>query len=222
MLLQLRTYPLAFFLLGVTLLYNVVEGIVAITSGFRADSIVLVSFGVDSYLEVLAAGAVIWRLSCVDDEAGERAEGRALRLIGLTFLALAVAVVFQAVVAFAAADGASESRVGIALLVASLTVMPMLALAKLRTAARSRLPSLAAEARETIACSYLSLTALTGLTATALFGFWWLDPMAALLMMPWLVKEGLEGLRGEACFDGTHLCWCRECWYGLRGCTDVA
>ena len=82
---QVRAYPFAFALLSVTLLYNVGEGVIAITSGLRSESIVLVSFGVDSYLEVLATAAVIWRLSYRDDEAGERAEGRALRFIGTTF-----------------------------------------------------------------------------------------------------------------------------------------
>ncbi|MFN0148584.1 MAG: cation transporter [Dehalococcoidia bacterium] len=219
---QLRAYPLAFFLLGVTLLYNVVEGLLAITSGLQADSIVLITFGMDSYLEVLAAAAVIWRLSYLDDEAGERAEKRALRLIGVTFLVLAVAVVFQAALAFASTDGASESPLGVALLAASLTIMPILAIAKLRTAARANLPALAAEAKETIACSYLSLTALAGLAVTWLAGAWWLDPLAALLMVPWLGKEAWAGIRGDACFDGTKLCWCRECWYGLRGCTSTA
>ena len=219
---QVRAYPFAFALLSVTLLYNVGEGAIAITSGLRADSIVLVSFGADSYLEVLAAAAVIWRLSYRDDEAGERAEGRALRFIGTTFLVLACAVVLQSLVALYQGEGASESRVGIALLVASLAIMPVLAIAKLRTAARDNLPALAAEAKETVACSYLSLTALVGLVAVALFGSWWLDPLAALLMVPWLVKEGLEGVKGEACVDGAKVCWCRTCWWGLRPCTDAA
>jgi divalent metal cation (Fe/Co/Zn/Cd) transporter len=99
--------------------------------------------------------------------------------------------------------------------------MPVLAMAKLRTAARSNLPALAAEAKETVACSGLSLTALTGLGATAAFGLWWIDPIAALVMVPWLVKEGREGVKGEACFEGARVCWCRECWWGLRTCTDV-
>lgn len=219
---QLRTYPLAFALLAITLLYNVVEGVIAVTSGLQAGSLVLLSFGADSYLEVLAAVAVMWRLSYRDEEAGDRAEGRALRLIGITFLALAAAVVFQAAYALATGEGASESRIGIALLSASFVIMPILALAKLRTAARSSLPALAAEAKETVACSYLSLTALAGLLATAIFGAWWIDSLAALLMVPWLVREGLEGIRGDACFDGARMCWCRECWFGLRGCTDAA
>lgn len=215
-------YRLGFVLLAVTLLYNVAEGAIAFASGFAAQSLVLVTFGADSYVEVAAASAVIWRLTYRDEEAGERAERKALRLIGWTFLFLAVAVVLQGVFALAERQGAESSAVGIALLVASLLIMPVLAIAKLWTAARANLPVLAAEAKETVACSYLSLTAIIGLGAVATFGWWWLDPLAALLMVPWLVKEGLEGIRGDACFDGAKVCWCRTCWFGLRACRDIA
>lgn len=215
-------YRLAFVLLAATLLYNVGEGAIALYSGVAAGSLVLVTFGADSYVEVAAASAVIWRLTYRDEDAGERAEAKALRLIGWTFLILAAAVVLQIVVAISGRKGAEESTVGVALLVASLAIMPVLAVAKLWVAARADLPVLAAEAKETVACSYLSLTALVGLVAVAAFGWWWLDPLAALFMVPWLVKEGLEGIRGDACFDGAKVCWCRECWYGLRACRDVA
>lgn len=219
---QLRRYPGAFALLAITLLYNAAEGVAAIWAGISAGSIVLVSFGADSYLEVLAAGAVAWRLSFRDEEAGERAEARALRIVGFTFIALAAAVVFQSALSLSTREGAEESPAGIVILVASLVFMPLLATAKLRTAARAGLPALAAEAKETVACSYLSLTALLGLVATAIAGAWWIDPVAALLMVPWLIREGREGLRGEACFDGARLCWCRGCWFGFRACTDPA
>lgn len=205
-----------------TIIYNVTEGVIALWLGLSAGSIVLLAFGADSYLEVMAAGAVAWRLSIDDEEAGERAEQRAMRFIGATFLILAAAVIFQSVFALATRDGAEESVVGLGLLLASLTVMPVLALAKLWTAAAVNLPVLAAEAKETVACSYLSLTAFAGLIATIVFGAWWLDPVAALLMVPWLVKEGLEGVRGDACFEGNRPCFCGECWYGLRSCTDLA
>lgn len=215
-------YGLALGLLAITLLYNVGEGVIAIAAGIAAHSLVLLTFGADSYVEVAASGAVIWRLTYRDDEAGERAERKALRIIGWTFLVLAGAVVFQAAWALTTGEGASESPVGIALLIASLLVMPVLAVAKLWVAARADLPVLAAEAKETVACWYLSVTALAGLLATALLGWWWLDPLAAVLMVPWLAKEGLEGIRGDACFEGAKVCWCRECWFGLRSCTDSA
>ncbi len=212
---------LAVGLLVLTLLYNVAEGAIAVLSGMRAHSLVLVAFGGDSYVEVLAAGAVLWRLTFRDEEAGERAEGRALRLIGATFLVLAAAVLFQGFLALVNRAGASESVVGLALLMTSLIVMPALAIAKLRIAAETNMPVFAAEAKETVACSYLSVTALLGLIATAAFGWWWLDATAALLMVPWLVKEGREGLKGEACYEGARVCWCRRCWFGIRACTDL-
>lgn len=216
-----RFRRLAFTLLAITIVYNVFEGILAITAGLAAGSLILLAFGADSYLEVLAAGAVVWRLSFSDEERGERAEGRARRFIGITFLALSVAVVVQAAAALATRGGAAESTLGLALLAASLTLMPVLAFAKLWTAAKANLPVLAAEAKETIACSYLSLTALAGLVAVALFHWWWLDSAAALLMVPWLVREGLEGVRGAACFESARACFCRSCWFGLATCTDL-
>ena len=216
-----RLRRLAVALLILTALYNVAEGVIAIASGLRAESLTLLAFGADSYLEVLAAGAVLWRLSYRDEEAGERAEQRAMRLIGWTFLILAAAVVFQSVSALIQRHAAEESVVGLLLLAASLVLMPVLSLAKLWTAARAKLPVLAAEAKETVACSYLSLTAFAGLLATALLGWWWLDAAAALLLVPWLVREGLEGVRGDACFDGLRPCFCRTCLGGLRSCTPV-
>jgi divalent metal cation (Fe/Co/Zn/Cd) transporter len=205
-------------LLLLTLLYNVAEGALSIFAGIRSDSVVLVAFGADSYLEVLAAAAVIWRLSYRDEEAGERAERRAMRLIGVTFLALAAAIVFQASFSLASREAAGESLMGLLVLTASLVTMPPLALAKFWTAARAKLPVLAAEAKETIACCYLSLTAFAGVFAVFLFGWWWLDAVAALLMVPWLAREGLEGVRAEACFDGVRPCFCRACLFGVRDC----
>ena len=213
-----RALATARILLGVTILYNVAEGVIAIASGIAAGSISLVAFGADSYLEVGAASAVLWRINIADPERGEAAEQRAMRFIGWTFLVLSAAIVFQATLAFASRDGAEESVVGVSLALASVTVMPALALWKLKIAADGRLLALAAEAKETIACSYLSLTLLAGLVANLLFGWWWLDAATALLLVPWLVREGLAGARGEACFEGLTTCFCRTCLYGVRQC----
>lgn len=215
---MLRERSLAFWLIGLTAAYNVAEGLIAISSGVAAQSVALVAFGADSYLEVAAALAVGWRLMARDDEVGEQRETHALRFIGVTFLVLAAAVTIEAVLSLSGGEGASESLVGIVLLVASLAIMPAVAVAKLKVATERALPALAAEARETVACSYLSLTVLAGLVATWALGWWWLDAVAALAMVPWLVREGLEGVRGEACFDGAVLCWCRRCLWGVRDC----
>jgi divalent metal cation (Fe/Co/Zn/Cd) transporter len=208
-------------LLAATIAYNAAEGVIAILAGFAAGSVALLAFGADSYLEVAAAGAVLWRLSMASEERGEQAERRALRFIGWTFLALAAAVVYQAGSALMSRDGAGESFVGIGLAVASSTLMPGLALGKLWTAARTNIPVLAAEAKETLACSFLSVTLLAGLVANALVGWWWIDPATALLLVPWLLREGFEGVRGEICFEDLRACFCRACFYGLRSCPAV-
>lgn len=208
----------AFGLLGLTIVYNVLEGLIAIAEGLRAGSIALVGFGMDSYIEVAAASVLIVRLTYRDEETGERMETRALRFIGATFLALAIYVAATSVWALLGEDGADESLVGILLAAASLTVMPLVAVAKLRVARDMGSGALAAEAKETVACSYLSLTLLAGLAANAAFGWWWLDAATALLLTPWLVREGMEGLRGEACHEGARLCWCRSCLYGIIDC----
>ena len=205
-------------LLWFTLLYNVVEGVLALWSAAMARSVALAGFGLDSYLEVGAAALVLWRLSVVDEERGERIEGRVVRLIGWTFIVLSVGIVAQSAYTLSQRTGAEESMLGIALAATSVVVMPAIALWKLRVAASGGLHSIAIEAKETIACSYLSLTLLAGLVANALLGWWWLDAITALLLVPWLVREGLEGVRGEEHEKAGSLCWCPACMFGLRQC----
>ena len=127
----------------------------------------------------------------------EETERRVLRFIGLTFLVLAAYVTVEAGISLWRRERPSESAIGIALAIASLIVMPAVSFGKLRAASALGSESLRAEAKETLACSYLSLTLLVGLAANALAGWWWADPVAALLMVPWLVSEGIEGWRGE-------------------------
>ena len=207
-------------LLLFTIIYNIAEGVIAIWAGIAAGSISLLTFGADSYLEVAAASIVYWRLAVKqDDEDSGEIEERIEKFIGWTFLALAAAVVFQTVFALANRNGAEESVPGIVLALVSVTLMPAIALWKLRLASDMNLRSLAAEAKETLACSYLSVTLLIGLAFNALLGWWWLDPLTALLLIPWLIKEGLEGVRGEDDDDEdepAQLCSCRKCMFGLR------
>ena len=187
----------AVLLLYLTVAWNVVEGVVAISAGVVAGSIALVGFGLDSFIEVFAASLLIWRLRVPEGPASERAERRAVFLIGLTFLILAAYVSAEALFNLIGDVEAAESAVGIGLAAVSLAVMPALAGLKLRTSRQLGSSSLAAEAKETLACSYLSATLLVGLVLNATAGWWWADPAAALAMVPWLVREGAEGLRGE-------------------------
>jgi divalent metal cation (Fe/Co/Zn/Cd) transporter len=155
----------------------------------------------DSVIECAAAAVLLWRLwvetRSEDSERVEAAERRVRRFVGLTFLALAVYVIAQGALSLALASRPETSRVGIGLAGASLVIMPLLAWAKLRTAARLHSKALGAEAKETLACAYLSLALLLGLVLNLALGWWWADPVAALFMVPWLVWEGVEGVRGE-------------------------
>ncbi len=185
-----------------TLVYNLVEAAVSIWAGVEAESIALFGFGLDSVIEVAAAVAMLWRLTVElrthDGERVERAERRVYRVIGATFIALAVYVVVQAVLTLTSGDRPRPTVIGIVIAAASLVVMPAIATAKLRVARKMRSEALAAEAKETLACAYLSLALLVGLALNKAAGWWWADPVVALLMVPWLVREGLEGLRGES------------------------
>lgn len=188
-----------------TMAYNIIEAIIAVASGVAAGSIALVGFGLDSVIECAAAGALLWRLSVeargADREEVESSERKVQRFIGGTFIALALYVIIVAGSTLWGTRHPEESPIGIVLAIASLAIMPLVAWGKLRAASVIGSASLRAEAKETLACAYLSLALLLGLGANALLGWWWADPVAALLMVPWLVKEGIEGLRAEECCD---------------------
>jgi divalent metal cation (Fe/Co/Zn/Cd) transporter len=191
------------WLVGATMAYNVAEGVISLWAGIRASSIALVGFGLDSFIECAAAAALFWRLGVeaqgASPEVIERSEERVHRFVGGTFLALALYVLIQAGLTLSRQDVVEESIVGMVLAAVSLVVMPLVSWGKLHAASAIQSDALRLEAKETLACSYLSFTLLLGLVANALAGWWWADPVAALLMVPWLVKEGMEGLRGEHC-----------------------
>lgn len=193
------------WLVGATLAYNVVEAAIALASGAAADSIALVGFGLDSGIEVAAAAVLLWRLALeaggTDGDELELAERRVHRFVGATFLALAVYVTGQAGWTLWSQDEPRESVVGIVLAAASLAIMPLVSWGKLRAAREIGSAALRAEAKETLACSYLSFALLLGLLANAAAGWWWADPVAALAMVPWLIREGREGIRGESCAE---------------------
>jgi len=186
-----------------TLAYNSLEGILSVAAGALAGSVALVGFGLDSFIEVSASGAAIWRLHRDADAAHrERAERLALRFIAATFVALSAYIAVDALHDLLTRAAPQSSPVGIAIAVASLIVMPVLAAAKRRVASRLRSGALRAEARQTDICMYLSGLLLLGLALNALLGWWWADPVAALLMVPLIAREGIETWRGRyACCD---------------------
>lgn len=198
-----RWQRIAITLVVVTMVYNTLEAGIGLWSGIVAKSVALVGFGLDSIIECVAAGALLWRLRVegrgVSHHELERAELRVHRIVGVTFLVLAIYVTGQAGWVLVTRAAPAESSAGIVLAAVSLVVMPLVAWGKLRAAREIGSNALRAEAKETLACSYLSFTLLLGLVANALVAWWWADPLAALLMVPWLVKEGREGVRGTCC-----------------------
>ncbi len=192
---------IALWLVAATQGYNVLEAAIALWAAVRASSIALLGFGLDSLIETAAAGAMLyhlwWETQGRDPEQIEGRERAVHRFVGLTLLLLAAYVVGEAAWTLWRREAAAESVVGIALAAASLVIMPLVSLSKLRAAREVGSRALAAEAKETLACSYLSFCLLAGLAANAALGWWWADPVAALLMVPWLVHEGLEGFEGE-------------------------
>ena len=185
-----------------TVLWNAVEGIVSVTAGVLAGSIALVGFGVDSFVETSSGAVMLWRFRPRPDRAAEeRAEARALRLVGISLLLLAAYVTWDAAASLVQRDRPDASLAGIIVAAVSLVVMPVLARRKRRVAAALGSRALAADSFQTTACMYLSAILLVGLALNAAFGLWWADPVAALAMVPILAKEGREALRGKACDD---------------------
>jgi divalent metal cation (Fe/Co/Zn/Cd) transporter len=185
-----------------TIAYNSLEGLIALVAGFLAGSIALIGFGFDSVIEVTSGTALLWRLHAdLDAEWRERVEAITLRIVGVCFLALAVYVSYEAVSSLLYRELPERSVPGILLAVASLIVMPLLARAKRKVARGIDSGAMMADARQTEFCTYLSAILLGGLLCNVLFGWWWADPAAALVMVPVIVKEGIEALRGETCCD---------------------
>jgi divalent metal cation (Fe/Co/Zn/Cd) transporter len=186
-----------------TIAYNVIEAVIAIGAGIAASSIALVGFGFDSTVEVSSAVIVVWQLR--GERRGgydEERERRALRLIAISFFALALYVSVEAVRdLFFVSAVADESIVGIVLAALSLGIMPVLAVAKRRVAAQLRSPTLRADAAETMVCTWLSAVLLGGLALNAVAGWWWADPIAAIGIAVLAAKEGVETWRGESCDD---------------------
>ena len=180
-----------------TLAYNTLEGVIAITAGLAAGSVALVGFGIDSGIELGASAAALWRLNADADVTRRAAVERAShRVIGALFVILAIYIALDAGTALWNREAPGKSPVGIALAVASVLVMPLLARAKRRVGVELGSRALTAEATQTALCTWLSAILLAGLGLNAWLGWWWADPVAALVMIPIIVREGVEGLRG--------------------------
>lgn len=186
---------------AITVIWNIAEGIIAVTAGMLAGSTALLAFGIDSFVETASGAIVGWRLL---DEMKNRSDLRALqveklasRIAAMLLLVLAAYIAVDAAVRLLGVSARPrESLMGIAITAVSLVVMPLLGRAKLRCAGAIGSAALRADAYESIACAWLSVTAFLGLGANAAFGWWWADPLAALALIPLIVREGWEGLSG--------------------------
>jgi divalent metal cation (Fe/Co/Zn/Cd) transporter len=194
---------MAWLLTATSIVWNLVEAVVAVMSGLLARSVALVGFGLDSLIEVSSATIIAWWLArqCDDEAVNAHRERLAVRLIALSFLGISAYVTWDAVMKLAGRDDAPErSWLGIGLLAASLLVMPALAWAKRRVATRLGSVALHADASETQLCSYLSAVVLVGLLANGMLGWWWMDPVAGL------VVAGLAGYEGMKTWMSGDLC----------------
>ena len=193
----LRLRKKALCLSYLTVGYNILEGVISIVAGALAGSIALIGFGVDSFVESLSGGVMIWRFrkrsEISKDEEG-RLERRALRLISLTFFILAAYVLYESIDKLIHQEIPDPSLFGIIIALVSLAVVPALFYQKYRTGGALNSKSLIADSKETLACVFLSLTLLIGLGANYLFGFWQADPIAGLIIVMYLVKEGYTTL----------------------------
>lgn len=185
-----------------TIAYNCVEALVALVSGFLAGSVALVSFGFDSVIEVTASGAGQWRLR---SDAGPvrraRVERVSHRIIGWSFVALALYVLIDGAETLRRREHPRPAMTGLVLLCLSVIVMPLLARLKKRVAIELGSRAMVAESAQTSLCAWLSVIALAGVGLNAWLGWWWADPIAAIAMVPIIAREGVEGIRGEAHCD---------------------
>jgi divalent metal cation (Fe/Co/Zn/Cd) transporter len=177
---------------------------VADIAGAMAGSISLVGFGLDSFIEVVSGGALLWRISTdADLSRRERNEKLSLRIVGISFLALAAYIAFESVTGLVDNKAPEHSLAGIILAIASLIVMPLLSRAKRRVGYELGSAAMNADAKQNQFCSYLSAILLSGLLLNAALGWWWADPLAALVMTPIIAREGLQSIPGE---DRCHEC----------------
>jgi divalent metal cation (Fe/Co/Zn/Cd) transporter len=183
-----------------TIAWNSLEGIIAVVSGILAGSISLVGFGVDSFIEVTSGAALLWRMSVdAEEHRRERIERTTLRIVGACFIALAAYVGYEAASNLIGRRAPEHSLPGIILACVSLVVMPLLSRAKRRVGTHLKSAAMNADAKQTEFCTYLSAILLGGLLLNMVYDLWWADRLAALVMVPIIAKEGVDGLRAKGC-----------------------
>jgi divalent metal cation (Fe/Co/Zn/Cd) transporter len=187
-------------LAGAGIAWHAIEAAIAVGAGIAAGSIALVGFGADSVVESLAGFVLLWRFGG-NRHASEATEQRAYRLIGVSFYVIAAYVALEALRLLFSAAHPETSWIGIALAAVTLATMPPLAIAKARLAERLGSAATRAEGRQNMLCAYLSGALLIGLGANALAGWWWADPITALVIAAVAIREGREAWRGEACCE---------------------
>ena len=181
---------------AVTIGYNLVEAVIAISAGAAASSVALIGFGLDSTIEVLSAAAVAWQFTRKDPERWEKGT---LRVIAVAFFALAVYVTLTSVLALVGAVEVEHSTLGIVITAVSVVIMPFLSLVERRTGHELGSATAVADSKQTLLCTYLSAAVLIGLLLNTLFGWWWADPVAALVIVFFALREGVEAWKGDAC-----------------------
>ena len=189
-----RALRLSYF----TLFYNILEGLVSVFAGALAGSIALIGFGMDSFIESLSGGVMIWRFTVhgrVSHEEEERIESKAVKLVGYTFFILGAYVLYESLEKLYFGEAPDPSLFGIIIAVISLIVMPALFYMKYRTGKSIGSRSLIADSKQTLACMFMSAALLVGLGSNYLFGLWWADPMTGIIIVGFLFREGYEALR---------------------------
>ncbi|HEY9263142.1 MAG TPA: cation transporter [Microbacterium sp.] len=184
------------WIVSATIAYNVIEAIVAIAAGILASSGALIAFGLDSTIEVLSAAAVAWQFTRRDPE---RWEKPTLRVIAVAFFALAAYVIATSLLALLGRVEAEHSTLGIIITALSVVIMPFLSLAERRTGRELGSATAVADSKQTLICTYLSAAVLIGLLLNSLFGWWWTDAIAGLVIAGFAIREGIEAWRGDAC-----------------------
>lgn len=191
-------YKRALFLSYFTVGYNFLEGLVSVIAGLFAGSVALVGFGLDSFMESLSGGVMVWRFrkhGHISEDEEERIEAKAIGLVGYTFFILGAYVLYESVKKLYLHEIPAPSLIGIIIAVVSIIVMPVLFYMKYRTGKSIGSRSLVVDSKQTLACVFLSFALLVGLGFNYLYGIWWADPVVGLVIVAYLAKEGYEALR---------------------------